>query len=105
MMVIHTAQRVVVGAALALGLAGAAPAAASEPSTEVVIQVFVDGRHIPGTQELLLENPADQFVLGAYCKACRDHELSQRAGAFVAEQAKLDPRKRRWWGTFKKVCK
>jgi predicted Zn-dependent protease len=56
-------------------------------------------------EELLLENPADLFVLGAYCKACRDHELVERAGAFVAEQAKRDPRKRRWWGTFKKVCK
>ena len=56
-------------------------------------------------EALLLENPADQFVLGAYCKTCRDHDRVQRAGAFVAEQANKDPRKRRWWGTFKKVCK
>lgn len=56
-------------------------------------------------EELLLENPADQFVLGAYCKACRDHGKQERAGAFVAQQAGKDPRKRRWWGTFKKVCK
>ncbi|MBS2035422.1 hypothetical protein JST97_10560 [bacterium] len=56
-------------------------------------------------EELLLENPADQFVLGAYCKACRDHQQVERAGAFVARQANQDPRKRRWWGTFKKVCK
>ena len=56
-------------------------------------------------EQLLVENPADQFVLGAYCKACRDHDLVQRAGAFVAQQASQDPRKRRWWGTFKKVCK
>ena len=56
-------------------------------------------------EELLLENPADQFVLGAYFKTCRDHERVERAGAFVAQQAAKDPRKRRWWGTFKKVCK
>jgi tetratricopeptide (TPR) repeat protein len=56
-------------------------------------------------EELLVENPADQFVLGAYCKACREHNLVQRAAAFVASQAGQDPRKRRWWGTFKKVCK
>lgn len=56
-------------------------------------------------EELLLENPADQFVLGAYCKACRDHQMVDRASAFVAGQASRDPRKRRWWGTLKKVCK
>ena len=56
-------------------------------------------------EELLLENPADLFVLGAYCKACRDHDRSARAGAFVAEEAKKDPNKRRWWGTLRKVCK
>lgn len=62
MRVIHTAQCVVLGASLALGLAGAGPAAASEPGTEVVIQVFADGKHIPGTQELLLENPAPSIA-------------------------------------------
>jgi predicted Zn-dependent protease len=56
-------------------------------------------------EELLLENPADVHVLGAYFKACREHGAKERAGAFVAEQARQDPRKRRWWGTFKKVFK
>ena len=56
-------------------------------------------------EELLLENPADIHVLGAYFKACREHDVKERAGAFVAEQARLDPHKRRWWGTFKKVFK
>ena len=56
-------------------------------------------------EELLLENPGDIHVLGAYFKACREHDAKERAGAFVAEQARQDPRKRRWWGTFKKVFK
>lgn len=62
MRMIHTAQCVVLGASLALGLAGAAPAVANEPGTEVVIQVFADGKHIPGTQELLLENPSPSIA-------------------------------------------
>lgn len=54
-------------------------------------------------QELLLENPADNHVLGAYFKTCREHDCKERAGAFVASQAAKDQRKRRWWGAFKKA--
>ncbi len=56
-------------------------------------------------EELLRENPADLFVLGAYCKACRDHEQTPRAAAFIGAEAQKDPGKRRWWGTYRKVCK
>ena len=56
-------------------------------------------------EELLRENPADPFVLGAYCKACREHELVDRAGAFIGMEAQKDPARRRWWGTYRKVCK
>jgi len=54
-------------------------------------------------QELLLENSADNHVLGAYFKACREHDCKERASAFVATEAAKDPRKRRWWGAFKKA--
>lgn len=56
-------------------------------------------------EELLKENPADQFVLGAYCKACRDHDMAARAAAFIGAESQKDPGKRRWWGTYRKVCK
>lgn len=54
-------------------------------------------------QELLLEDPADNHVAGAYFKTCREHDRKERASAFVATQAAKDPRKRRWWGAFKKA--
>lgn len=56
-------------------------------------------------EQLLHEDPGDSFVLGAYFKACRDHDRKQRAASFVASSAQVDARLRRWWGTFRKVFK
>lgn len=58
---------------------------------------------LPLMEELLLENPADMFVLNAYFKTCRDHDRRDRASDFVNAQAARDLRLRRWWGTFRKV--